>query len=661
VTYRKPALIALVAALLVWAAPAPADPPGRAAWPAANWGSVDATPYLVGDGVYDNTRQLQSLVDFVRPDLPTGKGVTIEVPAGVFRVSSLLVDRDNVRVRGKGEGATVFVADPGQYPFVFGVRRVEKAGKSVTTLHRPDAFGTLDASLAAAAGRYWGFRTRGEIYGLAFAHGASVGQRDPDFPGSQAYDYWGKTHGFTLDLCYSTQLAGSPATYALPDGKVLAAVGSTTDLQNSGLYALYYMNGGPTFAFVSVDPADPDRVGTVHQFPIPLAGAPPPYRLSVWVDFDLGTAGYRLNGTAGTVVISPGLAPGRRFKPNEAALPFQFANSGIAGTWTAYTPPDVTFWAARASRVARKTAAANDLGRYGADADAVFWTPGTMAEGPSRLMDFSNGPACDGFMGKMFLIQADGLGGVSGNGLENCSVLGGASAVSVGLCLDPKVHHVEAKGWFQGLASAPYGPSYTGSFAFVKATGGDAAFSFSYLLCNISNSIIDRTGVTGLRSVAGSVTLTDSAVYGVGAGTRFVAYLKSGDYGGLYSVRSLMVDNEAQELGRSVIYCQANPYNPTLLDVTNVSVAGLSAAGYPVELVGNYDPASPRNALATVDLLSAGPGSGGNWAHALKVTGDAWKVNARIAAQAAAPAQLTPGPSTKNSVVNLTVVTPGPP
>jgi hypothetical protein len=43
------------------------------------------------------------------------------------------------------------------------------------------------------------------------------------------------------------------------------------------------------------------------------------------------------------------------------------------------------------------------------------------------------------------------------------------------------------------------------------------------------------------------------------------------------------------------------------------------------------------------------------------VTGDAWKVNARIAAQAAAPAQLTPGPSTKNSVVNLTVVTPGPP
>lgn len=549
----------------------PTGPAGSSPW-------VDvttATPPVVSDFTTDNSAAFQALCDAHTTPW------TAFFPAGNYYFKTpVYPDAGQVNLKGAGKDVTTLAAYPGFEvpPLVLGFRRTETGSRSITSANRPDAFGLLDATVAPSAGVWSGFCTASNVYVVAVAHPAQVGQRDPAYPATATYDRWGNMAGFTL------QVAITATTF--DPGLNICGVGSLTD---PGPW-YFGTTDGPLFVFAyrcsdqSIDPGTPHRYFT---FPMPAGVTGPVYRFRLWIDFTAGTQGASVNGVDATITPVGSAFTGLKFQRNRGQylfyLGFSASEAGTTCPLSGATIPLMTVLALKASNIAITTEPASDTLRYGNDASAVAWLPGTNGAALARHMDFHWGSAADGQSGCAFLCHADAFGGgINGYSVSDLTLTGGSAGLMMASVLNVRIDNCHITGRLNGIVSLPTVANYPINIRDCTLGGYDSPIALCQSICRLDNVDFENGGICSARFVSCVVRWNSSQAQFFNVNPEcFIDVIAGPAYGGVFIAADLSADSESTVFSDSVFRFDAfavNASSVVSLTAGYVSLAGPDAA-----------------------------------------------------------------------------------
>jgi hypothetical protein len=552
------------------------------AWDVRRFGAV-------GDGATDCTDAFQRAVDAAA----RGPTRTVFVPPGRFLLKRpVFVDSPQVRLTGMGDDSLVVAGSPFSPALVFGLRRVEKDDRAVDARFRPDVFGKLDRSAAPARGQRAGLATQGRVFLMAVAHPVQVGMRTTR-TADRHFDYWGEMAQFTLELCVEP-----PPGTTWPPGAPIVGMGDDPGEPGPWFLTTGSNDGqGLRFVFKTSDIPEGRNEGA-RAIEFPLAGARPPYRLRVTIDFDAGKAAAWVNERLVSETVTLHTAndrpwkPGLRFSTGRARYPFLVGTLGESPSPgdTKVTP--LNLYGLRVSRTVRGRPSGDAEAYLNADKDTIAYLPLTGV--PGRVIDLHSGGAADGQPGTAFLIHGDAFsGGIRLNAVTDLQVHG-SPGVLIGSALAFRMERVRAQDGMVGFGSIPLAASYPVTVRDCEFNGFDAAVSLWRCEVRASGVDFERWGQTALRLHGCSASMQDMMFYFNTEVSESAVDILAGEGWGRYSLRNLNVDSEERGFRRAVVRCEASAWTQGMLEISGLEVSKSGKDAAILELIGYPESAGLR-------------------------------------------------------------------
>ena len=546
------------------------------------------------DGKTDPADAIQAWIDAGRGML-TSPGLALNKP--------VYLDKPGQFLDGGRAGLKLVTSNHNRVGLVLGIPRVMADGSTVRPVHRPDAFGILDATAAPARHARAGIRTNAELAGCLPAHPMGLGSR----VANGRYDSrWSDAKGFTLEFA-ATFPGGRP-----PNAGLLG-LGNGVGIVDP--WCLVSDGDQLVFQFRTTD--QKRLAGQYQQFGIPARPADL-HRVAVWVDFSNGSYGHRVNGKS-TTVPAPELK-GKALADNEAGTAFAFGYQGFAPPVNGGRVPDWTLWGLRVSKSARTADPVDDRARYFTlDPGTIAYLPLTDVA-PARHVIATGEPGYDGCL---FLLptKAGAFSPVYDLTLANVE-LRDLDTLAGGV-MRFRAEHCNFAGTWQGFGTVPTTTSYPFTFRDCRFGGNDAGLH----LYHANRVVLDACdlvygGSTFARFIGCCVDVNSCMVQFQGALVRSAVECRGDAYGGNYVFRSVSIDSEG---GRGFLDAafrlERHPYFTTsvLLDNCNAAFVG---PGPFVRLVGDPMPRGTGPAVLRMEgcwagdpkasaVVAEGPGWGG--------------------------------------------------
>ena len=241
------------------------------------------------NGVTDNSGPIQAAIDALAAMM-----AGVNVASGIVYIPSatesycvtkpIYLDSSNIEIRGDGAGSVVYMIGGAHPVFIVGVSRVATSyvngvatPVSIGTANRPDCFGVLDKTAAAAAGTVWGLRTYNNTFvqfqGSAISAGAAVA-------GATSFsDNWGTTNQLTIEFCIQPPAGTQFQPYTPILG--MGSLGQTGPVQASPFMVSTGYEANMIqmmFRTAEMQPL------SVRVFDFLLGTATPPYRVAMQID-----------------------------------------------------------------------------------------------------------------------------------------------------------------------------------------------------------------------------------------------------------------------------------------------------------------------------------------------------------------------------------------
>jgi hypothetical protein len=545
----------------------------------------------------DNAPAIQAAHDSFRGrtvNTATGPVGVVLVPAAAkpWRVrQTVWLDLPNVELRGEGWGSRIEMAPALRHDVIrLGLRRAEPIeGGALTTEHRPDAFGKLDATACPKPGVRYGVRTRGDSWLQFHAGPLSVGGQAR--AGGYYSDLWGETDQLTLE-CLIDAPAGT-----LPPGAPIMGMGGA-----SGWWRprpLLVRSGPEPDTIEVVFCLSGDDALSLHlphrRFTASIRDRGWPLRLCVQIDLRSGTVAAYGNGEQLPVTRSVNLDPaelqGRTFTPNEFD-PFLVGAAGMRGpVGRDGTGIDLALYGLRLSRTARYRVGQpgepqerldgrplNDVEAYfGNDAHTVGFLPLTERPGTDRTVSVRAGRAGFDCLASGLFLSCATAGGLYGSAIRDVAIDAGngyGQAVSVGSVLNATIERVRAQYGFHGVGSLNWMASYMLDVRDCTLHGYDSPIYTFMALARGDRLDFRSNGRAAIRSVGSSGRWRDIFIaHATPVAQSFFRGHNGASYGGEHRFEDVRINFEdrRETLTDSVFYAETQAYcRSTLLDVRDV-------------------------------------------------------------------------------------------
>lgn len=587
----------------------------------------------------DNWAILQPRLEACSPN------TRVHVPAGSYKFKRPLSHGvDDVWVSGDGPATQLSVWNQNGelFPVLLpGLRAVE--GRDVPTgvvrADRPDLYGVMDATWAPAPNQRYGFRTNGRGVCQAYAGPANVGALSAVSiaQGGRLYDYWSEAPGLCVRVALFLTAGSLAEMRANGNGAPVLGLG---DVANPGPWCLGVDSSNPTHLFFcmktgdqSLDLSTPYRWFTVAA---PTSGGVSVpggtlHHLEVWVNFDAGTYGARVNGATAAVTNTNNMAglagkrlaknTGYRFTVGPTQNPIQFNYA-----WG--TVPDFGVYAFNVLRSPALAAANTDASRYGVAADTVVCTDVTTTPALSldRTIFLRCGSCCpvDGTAMRLYATTVPDLGFVVNPRVSDLAIVGG---LGVGAVANLVVSGVHAEDGFVGLEHQHNGTSFPWSLTDNLFAGHDAAIDAGLVILHAKNTHVGGMGDTAVRLRGCSADLDGMFVGGFSNGGRSVFRFLDGPTNGLYSLKGVELDEEGYTFldaetggdGPGVVVLDVHRSSP----VTTLHVNGLhqDSAGSTTPVILLRGPkGSSGGGTFDISCVQVGPNNGA----LMKIAGPGW-------------------------------------
>ncbi len=646
----------------------------------------------------DNSPALQACLDKLAANMATARLVqpggyqpngTMYIPPGIYSMKSpLYLETNYIHVAGQGLASKLQMSPGYSYShFIVGMQRqmtVDGKLLRADSTYRPDCFGKLDATMAPAAGRRWGFRSNGDAAITAQASGLSNG---PIGPAANVPDNFATIRKLTVEFAFEVfnpfipADPGDPA--AVPARPARPAHPANTLMPNT-IFATVGNSGGG--AVVKIDPTPfilytdgqnniQGYIGTkavrfgptvVTNIQPPAITAPGVHRITLAVDLDTRAVTWYVDRVQ--VMTTPNAIPAGQigFNPNEF-YPFMLGcgdQTSLPFGKTGF--PDIAVYAfnmrascpyavgANGSAMARtdglritdfNSYVPNENGSYAPDSDRASFGAIHFNEDPAtftRHLKVGTGETyTSAWLLHLNLINPGGTGSVSAVEVRDLDLGCTGNGYGMGVCLfsllDTTVRRVKVQGGTWGIGGLNCGANYTTRILECKLQGTDSAIYAYMNIVVVSDLQIISNGRVGLRMVGCNLNANtiNVAFDSPGQESFFVAH--SGGYGGGFALRDINIDFEGTPYGRSLFRVEQHPYGATTCVVSN-AILELAAGGVPLfELITKAGTAAP--CMLSVDMVKANPST------FVKYDDPTWKGDVwhTIGAATVAPSMLAPG------------------
>ena len=589
---------------------------------------------------FDNTPVFQAAVDALAASLNAARSTnpalrvvgTVYVPqaTGYYYFSGpVWVDSPFIEIWGDGEGSVLSMHTAVCHPiFIFGLRRQVPAGPGVPKLlvadasYRPDLFGKLDTVAVGAPGQRWGFRSNGDS--LIQSQGSPLSSGGTGSFGTA--DNWAETTTLTVEVA-----VGGPTGGAMPGNIPIAGLGVATKGQ---LYPFTLYTDAPN-SFVVLFCTQATRFGptTTRRFGFSSGSATGVQKLAFQIDLGAAQVSAFVNGlqVATSNILGADFAPGFAFAENDY-YPLLIGDSGgnrpSLGNVGGF---DFNLYGFCISRTIRYQPKAAGLPQVRADNPATpitdlyrYFTPRfspaseldagtigylTFKDAPGgRLLTVQGGGAANTCTSSAFLLHSlmTVPGGIAQNAVRDLQLIGGnlyGQNVAVGQVIDLKFKGVRSSAAYHAIGSLSNGANYTVRLEECYLDGCDSGYFALDQILWARNVTFASAGRATMRFVGCDVDAQNTTVeFGIPSNQSTIK-AHTGDYGGNYTFRNLVVDYEGDSYQHAAIYCESHPYCPsTSLRLEDVYLG--SIGNVPLVMLKEVDPSFPKSTLI-VDNLQA--------------------------------------------------------
>jgi hypothetical protein len=572
----------------------------------------------------DVTLSLQAAVDalaarlkLVPPGIAT-KGI-LHVAADVSAYSlarSIHLDADGIEVRGDGNGTRFALVPDTQVPlFLVGIKRWAGTPAAYAA-YRPDLFGRLDLAAVPAAGRRWGWASGGDSFLQATASPLNAGGSLHD--GSPGVDNFARGQALTVEFA----LDGHGP---LPAG-IFGGIGTAGNW--APLPYLFYTDRPDHINFMIGTQSVPFAAikGGWIGFSLPPAAGT--RRVAVQVDLAAGKIGAYVDGLLAPLDFNNlSLLPSAtlRFAENDF-YPFLFGDTG--GARASFAPSKVAFdvlgfTVSRSLRYAWGVAGTaqtrldgkpiDDTYRYftkwGDDAGhlASFAFNEAIAT-CTRQLNVQGGPASKKGTSQALLLHSTMTSGgslVQGVAVRDCQLQGGwqyGSNLGLGFVLDVTVERVKSRQAYYGISTIQGGAVYPINLRDLDLDGSDSSLFLQSAIASIRD-VRGNGGRVAARFAGCNIDAANWITPFVGTNSQAAIQIHAGDYGGEYSIRKWMCDNEGGAYAHAGVVAEAHPYGQTTLRITDMYMGTTGPASVP--LIKLMAPTRLAPATLVVDHLDA--------------------------------------------------------
>jgi len=634
----------------------------------------------------DNSPALQACLDKLAANMATARlaqpggyqpNGTMYIPPGVYSMKGpVFVETNYVHVAGQGLASKLQMTPGYSYShFIVGMQRqMTVNGKLLRAdaAYRPDCFGKLDATMAPAAGRRWGFRTNGDAAITSQASGLSNG---PIGPAANVPDNFATIRKLTVEVCLEAFTNGVSSTFQ-PNMVIVSVAnlgGGSRDKIDPAPFVIYTDGNGNLQVYIGTKAVKYGPTIVTNLQP-PAIATPGVHRLTLAVDLDSRAITWYVDRVV--VVATANAIPAGQvgFNPNEF-YPF-FLGSGDQTTlpYGRTGLPDLAVYAfnmrascpyavgAVGSAMARtdglkitdfNSYVPNENGAYNPDSDPASFGAIHFNEDPAtytRHLKVGTGTTyTSAWLLHLNLINSGGTGSASAVEIRDLDLGCTGSGYGMGVCifsiLDTTVRRVKVQGGTWGVGGLNCGANYTTRVLECKLSGTDSAIYAYMNIVVVSDLEVLSNGRVALRMVGCDLTVNtvNVAFDSPGQESFFVGH--SAGYGGGFALRDINIDFEGTPYGRSLFRVEQHPYGATTLVVSN-AILELAAGGVPLfELIAKAGTTAP--CMLSADMIKANPSvvvqyDGPVW------KGDVWHT---IGAPSVAPTAAIGGATTCNVTV----------
>ena len=291
-------------------------------------------------------------------------------------------------------------------------------------------------------------------------------------------------------------------------------------------------------------------------------------RVQIWIDSITKTVGIIQDGVVQPIQwISaiPNLANG--FQRNPAQYSFSIGSDLGVQTAGGFRVPDFTTYGFSVDCIAITKDPGNDGARYLNTPNRIAFLPGS---GPAlRSLDLSSGSAADYYVGSAWIVPAKiAGGGINCGGLRNLVIQGGSPSVICGATLGLTIDNCEIDGYHQAIGNLPILASYPINIKNCILSGGDAAVSLWRSSVYMNNNVIERGGITSIRTIGCNLHSLNDRVAFTSGGAETCVEIMPEQYGGSIDITNIDIDSEsASPFSDAVFRCETNPYTTQTLTI----------------------------------------------------------------------------------------------
>ncbi len=473
------------------------------------------------NGVTDNSGPIQAAIDALAAMM-----AGVNVASGIVYIPSatesycvtkpIYLDSSNIEIRGDGAGSVVYMIGGAHPVFIVGVSRVATSyvngvatPVSIGTANRPDCFGVLDKTAAAAAGTVWGLRTYNNTFvqfqGSAISAGAAVA-------GATSFsDNWGTTNQLTIEFCIEPPAGTQFQPYTPILG--MGSLGQTGPVQASPFMVSTGYEANMIqmmFRTAEMQPL------SVRVFDFLLGTATPPYRVAIQIDLVNAVYSAYVNGVQVAFNdVPPAFSPNLVFATNDF-FPFMIGSFGPTATYTGTTGVDLSVYGLRLSNTLRyqnngagtkqtradapTTALTDSWAYFGNDAHTIAYLPGTdnPATAGRRVTVAHGGAAGYGPSSGLF-INAVAPTYSSGNTFRDLYIqcgTGYGAGILVGTVLELTIEDVKIASGYYGIGSFNSTVNYFVRMARCDLMGTDSAYYSAFQISWARDITFQRVGAS---------------------------------------------------------------------------------------------------------------------------------------------------------------------